>query len=189
MLCSGILMPLGLQREMAAQMPAADSTSTTSKPVKLRKGTFIAFELLETVSSADAQDGQTVRLAVRKDVKENDAILIPKGTTGVGVVKHVMKAVPGRHDGYFEVVATRLILPDGTELRMGESAPGEASCGSGGSCRVIPLPFAPLFLAGLMGSPNDGRGLKEEGTEKVLIASSWVYGYSQSTIRITPARP
>ena len=188
LLCIGIsvLLP-AQQREMAAQAPADDSASATGMPVKLHKGTFIAFELLEAVSSADARNGQTVRLAVREDVKENGVILIPKGSPGVGAVKNAMKSVTGRRDGYFEVVAARITLPDGTELRIGESAPGEDSCGSGGSCRLIPLPLAPLYLAGLMGNAHDERGRKEEGTEKELAAGAWVYGYSQRTISVTPA--
>lgn len=182
------LLLLAQERAVVAQTSERHSAGSPTRPLKLSKGTFIAFELLERVSSADARNGQTIRLAVREDVKESGVVLIPKGSPATGVVRRLSRAAPGKRNGFFRISPVRITLPDGREVRMDEFPPGEDSCGSGGSCRVVPAPFVPFILLGL-GGIRDGPGPKKDGVEKVLPASSWAYGYTQKTVRINPAVP
>jgi hypothetical protein len=96
---------------LTAQQPVAPASAPTeaSNSNVLKKGTYVRLVLLETVSSATATKGQSVRMLVKEDVSADGVIVIPKGTSATGIVAWVRKAVPGKKDGSFSITESRII--------------------------------------------------------------------------------
>jgi hypothetical protein len=103
--------------------PTAQSKGAT---ITLRRGTIVALVPLETVSSATAQVGQTVRFAVGTDVKVDGVIVIPRGTSASTVVTYVRKAIGGKRDGIVEDGPPSLILPDGSSIKLRNIIPPDS---------------------------------------------------------------
>lgn len=120
--------------------PATQSKDAT---IALRRGTIVALVPLETVSSATAQVGQTVRFAVGTDVKVDGVIVIPRGTSASTVVTYVRKAIGGKRDGIVEDGPPSLILPDGSSIKLRNIIPPDSDA---------PGPFVLLFVVLLIGS-------------------------------------
>ena len=160
--------------------------------IKLEKGQEVELQLLESVSSATGRNRQVVKLATVSDVVENGIIAIPKGAPAVGVVKHVRKALPGKKNGYLEIEASELTLPNGTIVKLGEYPPGDDACGDMGPCWALFIaaaPFTPLLLVRwLAGSASNGT-VKVEGKDKVLPVGEAVRAYTQHTLRLDTQRP
>ena len=98
--------------------PPAATTSPASSPGILAQGTEIRLVLLNTISSATADKGQPVHLAVAQDVGVNGAMAIPRGTPAEGIVAWVRKGVPGKRDGALRLEARTILLPNGTKLKL-----------------------------------------------------------------------
>jgi hypothetical protein len=85
---------------LVAQQAASPVSAPTeaSKPIVLKKRTFVEVVLLETVSSATATKGQSMRMAVENDVKIDGVVAVPKGTSATDIVVRAGKAVPGKKE-------------------------------------------------------------------------------------------
>ena len=137
------------------QQPAANAPQAVTQPeaapvIPVPKGTYVNLVLTEQVSSATATKGQTVRMAVSKDVLENGVVLIPRGTPATGVVKQVARAIPGKSDGSLRIVPQEITMPNGLLYRLRDSPPGEDACGDMGPCWALiggAILLSPLILA------------------------------------------
>jgi hypothetical protein len=106
---------------LAAQQvaPAVQTSANANKPVVLKKGTPVELLLLDSVSSAGAVRGQSVRMVAGCGVTTFDGVvLIPKGTPAVGVVKWVRRAEPGKKDGEVSIKPTNLNLPNSAVIAL-----------------------------------------------------------------------
>src|ERR1035441_1578750 len=77
-----------------AQQPAPQppATSSASNQLVLAKGTAVKLRLKRDISSADAQEGDTIDFEVVEEVKVGDIVVIPKGSPAVGTVTDVQAA-------------------------------------------------------------------------------------------------
>src|SRR5215469_10313598 len=71
--------------------PAAPAAAESTPPVPptphtLMDGTPIKLRLTQTISSADAKVDQEIPFEVVEDVKVDDVVVLPKGSTAIGTV-------------------------------------------------------------------------------------------------------
>ena len=118
------------------------SATTRSSKREIPKGTRIPLVLLDPLSSATAQKGQTIRFAVARDVVVDGTTVIRRGAAATGIVTKARKAVAGKRDGYVWFDLVSLTLPGGpltiTHYVQSESADGgDGWCWGFGSCLVL----------------------------------------------------
>ena len=101
-----------LVAQQAISNDPGKNTPAKAATVTLRKGTVVALAVIDPVSSATAQKGQTARLALAEDVIVNGIVVIRRGAPAVGVVESVSKAIPGKHDGDLQIKLVSLTPPD-----------------------------------------------------------------------------
>ena len=118
-------------------------------PNEVGVGTTIRVHLLERLSTADAQEGQTFRSRVASDVVQDGRVLIPAGSEIDGRVKNVSSGSFGGH-GSMQLNPETVILPDGARFRMYAQVSGIR----GSNTRV-----------GSEGSINPGSHLKRNSIE------------------------
>jgi hypothetical protein len=86
-------------------------------PNELGEGTVIRVRLLNTVSTAFSEDGESFRSRVASDVVQDDRVLIPAGSEINGRITHVSTGSFGGH-GSMNLVPDAVVLPDGSRFRM-----------------------------------------------------------------------
>jgi hypothetical protein len=133
----------------AALDPDGDIVHPALGPNEVGAGTTIRVHLLERLSTADAQDGQTFRSRVASDVVQDGQVLIPAGSEIDGTVKNVSSGGFAGH-GSMRLNPETVILPDGARFRMYAQVSGTR----GSNTRV-----------GGEGSINPGSHLKRNGIE------------------------
>src|SRR5690242_2487660 len=83
---------------------------------QIPEATKVRVRLEQPLSSATADEGQSVQLAVSEDVKVNDLVVIPHDSVVNGtVVQSVAKRRMGR-TGKLDFSIDNIILPDGNKL-------------------------------------------------------------------------
>jgi hypothetical protein len=172
-----------------AQTPAAELASD-SKPIKIKRGSELNLVLAEEVSSATAKKGQTVRLELYEDWVVEGQVILPKGTSALGVVNQLMHAIPGKRDGVVDIKPVSIQLPSVGKLRLSDYPPGEDACGDMGPCwafaTIAFTVFLPLTLPALIvegARPKDHR----DGKDRILPVGYKVFTYTGRTI-VLPAR-
>jgi hypothetical protein len=85
----------------------------------IAEGTLIRIALIQTVSSAHCQKGQTFAFQVLDDVKAGSRVAIPAGFKGTGKVTECRPAHGGREDGLLHLEFDPLALPDSTQVAIG----------------------------------------------------------------------
>jgi len=146
---SVILCPLLMAQEAAISGQSAVAPGSVSAVqskggmITLRRGAIVPLVPLETISSATALVGQSVRFAVSTDVKVDGAIVIPGGTPASGVVTYVRKAILGQRNGAVGVEPAEVTLPDGSTLPLRETpySDPEAQGLTGVMLFIAALPF------------------------------------------------
>lgn len=118
-------------------------------PNELGEGTTIRVHLLDRISTADAEDGQTFRSRVASDVVQGGEVLIPAGSEIDGRVMNVSSGSFGGH-GSMRLAPETVILPNGTRYRMYAQVTGTP----GSNTRL-----------GSEGSINPGSRMKRDGIE------------------------
>lgn len=86
-------------------------------PGMLAEGTTIRVRLLEGLSTATTEQGETFRSRVGTDVLEGSQVLIPAGSEIDGRVAEVSSGHMGGH-GTMRLQPETVILPDGTRYRL-----------------------------------------------------------------------
>ena len=159
LLCTILIPLLAVQpvyaQEIAAiplQLPAA-TPPPASSPGVLARGTEVHLVLLDSISSATAEKGQTVHFAVAQDVTVGATVVIPRGTPAEGLVTHVRKGIADKQDGELTVEPRTILLNNGAKLKLKSYPPGEDECGDMGPCAalvtfgIILLPFLAATFA------------------------------------------
>lgn len=121
--------------------------------VILPEGTQVRVRLEQALSSATAEEGQSVNLSVADDVKIGDTIVIAQGSTCVGTI---IQAVPKRRmgrTGKLDFAIERLVAVDGTSVPLrysptkkegGSHAAATGALTAGAA--ILFWPAAPVFL-------------------------------------------
>jgi hypothetical protein len=175
-----ILCPLLAAQQVAPPTAPADApqnlvpTPTTAKPrpmpefITIPGNTEIEFISLENVSSATATKGQSVRLAVAKDVLVKGLVVIPKGTLATGVVSQLTKGVPGKRDGYL-LITPRLILNNGKTIKMQDYSDWNTDFGPAWFMYTFLGPiFLPILILSKLEPPKDNKNAS--GTDVTIHA-------------------
>ncbi len=139
MLCL-MLCPLLVAQQVTPPAAPADAPHPLSEFITIPKYTKIELISLEEISSATAIKGQSVRLAVAKDVLVDGLVVIPKGTIASGVVSYVIKGAPRIRDGSLWVEPRNIFLNNGKTIKVKDNTGSDFG----------PFWFAYTFLAPLM---------------------------------------
>lgn len=148
------LAPMRAQQGDHSQPVPPANERTSAAPVKgiffkLPKGTQVNLVLLEALSSATAEKGQSVRLAVAQDLTAGGFVAIAAGTPVSGVVSFERKSTPGKRDGYLWFKPTCLTLQNGFRIKLLEQPPGWNRCGGMGTLCFGYVAMAPYSIVGL----------------------------------------
>ena len=121
-----ILSPLLIAQSILALPPEVKNEPTAHAAFNLRssaittvtipKNTEIKLVLLDTVSSATAEKGQSVHLAVASDVIVDGVTVLPAGTLVLGEVSRAIPAVPNKRQGVLKFMLDS--IPLGQQKRL-----------------------------------------------------------------------
>jgi hypothetical protein len=121
--------------------------------IAIPSGTKVACRLEQTISSATAEEGQQVQMAVTENVKVNDQIVIPQGSACVGtIVLATAKRSMGR-SGKLDFSIDKVRTADGDYIPLRYTMQKKSGEGKGLSTGVMTAgaavlfwPAAPFFL-------------------------------------------
>ena len=166
---------LAQQTQALAQQPAADGRALApeqSKEAKVAPGSMTELVYLASLSSANAVKGQTIHMAVAKELRSQEGqIVIPRGSQATGVVTRVRKAVPGKKNGELTVRPAELTTPDGITYKV-HSINDEGDCdfstaGCWVSVIVIGIVATPIVVLSLLAFAVTAPFLiRHNGTER-----------------------
>lgn len=132
--------------------PPAPQQSTPPPPHTLLDGTPVKLRLSETISSAEAKTGQEIPFEVVEEVKVDDAIVLPKGTTAMGTVTEADHKKSMGRAGKLNISISYARLADNEKaaLRATKDTKGGghvgAMTGAMVATAIVFFPAAPLFL-------------------------------------------
>jgi hypothetical protein len=158
--CVQICLVVTLSASVLAQQAAVAPGTTNNPPVPatpppphtLLDGTPIKLRLSQTISSASAKTGQEIPFEVIEDVKVDEVIVLPKGSTAIGTVT---EANPKRSMGRggklnISITYARLADQEKAALRAEQDNKGGghvgAMTGAMVATGIVFFPAAPLFL-------------------------------------------
>lgn len=132
--CLGFLFPRGLPAQQAV-----------ARTVKIPDGTIVRLVITEGLDSATNEVNDTVRLEAVEDLKVGDAIVVAKGSTGVGHITDVDKKKRMGRGGKLNFTVDYVKAADGSNLRLraSSSAKGKEKTGTVIATTVL---VSPLFL-------------------------------------------
>jgi hypothetical protein len=175
---------------------ARRAESPGSVTISLRKGSTIDFALLEPLSSATAVKGQPVRMAVVEDVEAGGVIAVPRGTPAEGVVSEVHRAKAGKRDGEVTFRPVRLLLSDGTRVKIGKYSRRQTDWKAAGSyALLVPIEATLVFFywpALVEAAWNDHKtrntgqkpNIRPAGVEMQFPACTFTLGYTAKDLAI-----
>jgi hypothetical protein len=146
-----LIYAVSLPSVLAQANPPASGTGTRSGPV-LEEGTPVKLRISRTVSSADAQVGETVDFEVLEAVKVGDLVVIPKGGTAWATVTAAEAKKRMARGGKLDMNIDSVRLVDGEKaaLRAVKDMKGGGHTGAmtGGivATAIVFWPAAPFFL-------------------------------------------
>ena len=133
----------------AASTPPADAAPVL---IKLEDGTPVHLILGETISSADAQVGQTLELEVVDDILIDGVLVVQHGSTAWATVTSAQAKRRMGRAGHLDINIDKVRLADGEKVLLravkdekGGSHTG-AMTGAIVATSLVLLPAAPLFL-------------------------------------------
>jgi hypothetical protein len=122
------------------------------QPHTLMDGTPVKLRLSETISSANAHVGQEIPFDVVEDVKVDDVVVLPKGSTAIGTVTDCNPKKSMGRAGKLNISITyaRLADQEKAALRAMQDNKGGghigAMTGAMVATSIVFFPAAPLFL-------------------------------------------
>jgi hypothetical protein len=177
---------------------AATVAAVAYSDVVIPSGTKVACRLEQTISSATADEGQQVQLAVTENVKVNDQIIIPQGSACVGtIVIATAKKSMGR-SGKLDFSIDKVRAADGEMIPLRYTMQKKAGEGKGMSTGVMTAgaavlfwPAAPFFLMRKGKDININKGIVLEvftDSEHVVKATRAATA-AQTGAAVAPAVP
>jgi hypothetical protein len=144
--------PTTVNSQTSSGLASQTNSAASSQPHTLLDGTPIKLRLSQTMSSAEAKVGQEIPFEVVEEIKVDDAVVLPKGSTAVGTVT---EANPRRSMGRagklnMSISYARLSDQEKVALRAVKDSKGGghvgAMTGAIVATSIIFFPAAPLFL-------------------------------------------
>jgi hypothetical protein len=130
-------------------------------PGILRQGTPIRLIILRTLSSAEAQEGDTVDFQTLDDITVNGAVIIPSGAKAIATVTVAEPRKSFARSGKLVMNLDYVQLPEGGKLRLRgvEQSKGGAHVTNAGGMVANAIVSAPLllFMHGKDASIPEGR--------------------------------
>ncbi len=118
--------------------------ASASHPVTIPEGTDVHLRMLETVSSANAVEGQRFNLEVDGDLRVNGELVVPSGTKAVGTVVAAKKRGFMGRGGDLNVSLDYIILGE-QRIRL-RATTGKEGKDKVGTAVVLTVLFGPLGL-------------------------------------------
>lgn len=118
-----VVLPLLGAQQIRPQTEPQFAAPDASSSVTIPKDTRIRLIAIETVSSATAKRGDSVRFALAEDVIISGVKVISAGTPVVGTVVNVKRGVPKHREGFLRIRLSRLTIKPGTEAKLTASDP------------------------------------------------------------------
>ena len=182
------------QSPTPSELVANEHAATTT----LRRGTIVALALMDTISSATAHEGQTVRLALAEDVIVKGAVVIRRGAPAVGVIESVRKATDGKHGGDLQVKLVSFTPPGTSPIALKDYTPpttdSDGFCGGFISCLfvfvVLVIPY--WTVAGIVDAvkaPFHRHHTSVAGKDLVLSPCLEISGKTVASSQIDNALP
>jgi hypothetical protein len=109
--------PVLTQRNYAADPDGDIVHPHPLRPGELPEGTTIRVRLLDRLSSASSEQGESFRSRVASDVLQGEQVLIPAGAEIDGRVVGISTGHPGGH-GSMHLLPETVILADGTRYQL-----------------------------------------------------------------------
>ena len=120
--------------------------------VTLPKDNVIKIEFLETLSTKQSRQGDTVNFKAADNLYVNNVLVIPKGSRGTGTIKKVSQPGIFGKDGKIEINFTSVAGVDGTQIpvTVGELCKQKANSAAGAGAATIGglIIFGPVGLVG-----------------------------------------
>ena len=154
-LCSTLVAQQAPTAANPATTPQMASPAATSQPLKahtLLDGTPVKLRLSQTISSSDAKVGQEIPFEAVEDIKVDDVVVLPKGSTAIGTVTEAnAKKSMGRAGKLnMSMSYARLADQEKVALRAIKDSKGGghvgAMTGAMVATSIVFFPAAPLFL-------------------------------------------
>lgn len=121
--------------------------------VVIPSGTKVTTRLEQTISSASAQEGQSVNLSVTEDIRIDDVVVIPQGATVQGTIVMAQEKRRMGRSGKIDFSIDKVRAADGHFIPLRYTPYKKAGEGKGvttgvltGAAAVVFWPAAPLFL-------------------------------------------
>ena len=141
-----------LQNLLVAAALCATSSAAFAQII-LPEGTRVRVRLEQAISSATAEEGQSVNLSVTDDVKIGDTIVVAQGAACVGTVTSAMPKRRMGRTGKLDFAIERVVAVDGTSIPL-RYAPTKKEGGSkaattgvlAAGAAVVFWPAAPVLL-------------------------------------------
>lgn len=197
LLLSPLLVAQSTQIVTVPIMPNEPPTPTSPLP---KGAQIVQFITLEDVSSETAKKGQPVRMALATNVTLGNTIVVPAGTPTVGKVFRIQKAIPGKKDGYLELMPDYVTLANGTHLQVRQYAIDETGCAPNRPCwglipvvilmGIIAAPFIPIQLAVMAfhGHPHHPRETRDDVLQRACAGHYFGYVVVNSKTPSTPPK-
>jgi hypothetical protein len=155
-ICFAVTLSASVLAQQAAVAPGTANNppvpSTPPQPHTLLDGTPIKLRLTQTISSANAKTGQEIPFEVIEDVKVDDVVVLPKGSTAIGAVTEANPKKSMGRGGKLNISIAYARLADqekaalrGVQDNKGGGHVG-AMTGAMVATSVVFFPAAPLFL-------------------------------------------
>src|ERR1035438_1284114 len=165
-----------------AQQPAPQppATSSASNQLVLAKGTAVKLRLKRDISSADAQEGDTIDFEVVEEVKVGDIVVIPKGSPAVGTVTDVQAARRMGRGGKLDIQIDSVTLADGEKATLWavKERTGDGNVGDN----------RPIVAKSLVFGPAGPLVLLVEGSDSMIPRDTEVTGYVVTTMQLDPGK-
>lgn len=192
-----VLVYMNKNKLLLATVLSAASSGAFAQVI-LPEGTRVRVRLEQALSSATAEEGQSVNLSVADDVKIGDTIVIAQGSTCVGTV---IQAVPKRRmgrTGKLDFAIERLVAVDGTAVPLrysptkkqgGSNAVATGALTAGAA--VLFWPAAPVFLLikGKDVTVNRGVGFEVFTDQRFTLSPKAVTIAPAGGTTVQPAQP
>ena len=145
MACKQVVIPVAQPKPAVSQLPPPDMET-------LPDGTAVPLRFSETVSSATASKGDSVAFEVMDDVSLGGRIVIPKGSTAMGIVASARAKRDMGRAGKLDIALQYVRAAGGEKLSLrgtkegnGDNHAGRMTAGIAVTSLVF-FPAAPFFL-------------------------------------------
>ncbi|HEY0314089.1 MAG TPA: hypothetical protein VGC56_16570 [Allosphingosinicella sp.] len=166
----GACAALALVSGAAVAQPAPAAMASTGERLVLKSGTEVPMKTIAPLSSKVNRQGDRFDLVVAEDVRVNGALVIPRGSRGVGEITHLVHKGAFGRSGKLDTRVLYVTVGD-TQVKLDGHAADKGKSGTAGTVAVA-------VVAGVFSAFVTGKSA-------VLPSGSTMMGYVQSDMAMT----